>query len=218
MPAEAHHHRLMAFRAMLKPVDLSEDYAPAFSERAAVVATDMESYLTKSDLAMNSTRLTRQGQVQELTALSVAQRQELAKTHSAIRAKLSEQIASEREKALRRPDVKDPMLHYFRSKDIVEFFNSQDATKHRLLLEEAKREKDLDFLDALATAPRYNRKYDVSLVNEARAQLAEEANPTIAKLSQLRGAYDRVFETAQTIILQTAEQAGVRLPKLENET
>jgi len=83
--------------------------------------------------------------------------------------------------------------------------------QHRQVLDEMVREKDLDFLDALANAPRYKRKFDLALVTAAREQLAEEANPAIAKLAALQMAYDRVYHTAITVVKDTAERAGVHL-------
>ena len=43
----------------------------------------------------------------------------------------------------------------------------------------------------------------------AREQLAEMANPTIAKLAAQMAAYDRLYQTAATVVRETAAQVGI---------
>lgn len=206
-----HTQRLMVFRAVAKPEALPEEFAPAFKERATTLERDLVDFSTKADSVMTTRTLTREGQLQEMQRLSSNQLAEIQKAHATHRAKLTEQLDAERAKALiQQTSKEDALLKYTRHRDIVDFFNDVDPLTHRQLLDDAVREKDIDFLDALATAPRYFRKFDPTLVAAAREQLAAEANPQIAKLSSLRDAYDRVYQTAATIVKDTAEQAGIR--------
>jgi hypothetical protein len=55
------------------------------------------------------------------------------------------------------------------------------------------------------------RKFDPALVAAAREQLAEQVGPAIARPSAARAAFDRLYQTAATIVKETAEQAGIRL-------
>jgi hypothetical protein len=105
--------------------------------------------------------------------------------------------------------AEDPTVRYLRHRDILDSYNGQDPLMHHTLLAEAVREKDIDFIEALASAPRYRRKFDPALVMAAREQLAEMANPTIAKLAAQMAAYDRLYQTAATVVRETAAQVGI---------
>jgi len=206
----AHTGRLSVFNTTRRPRDLPEDFRKSFEDRADAVGVAMESFLTKFDATMTSPRLTRNGALQEVSALSVAQIAELTTNHASMRDKLTSQIDAAKAAALSRAaKPEDATLRYLRHKDIVDFYTAQDPLQHKQILDEAVREKDLDFLDALATAPRHRRKFDLTPISAAREQLASETDPAIAKLTELRASYDRMFQTAITVVRETAQSAGI---------
>jgi hypothetical protein len=208
--AKLHNQRLLVFRSMLKPQQIAEEHADGFEQRGGAIERDLVHFLTKVDETMTSRTLTREGQVNTLVTLASNHIAEIQKAHSFVRTKLTDQLAAERASALRRtPSTEDAGVRYLRQRDIIDYYGGLDSTKQRIAVNEAVREHDVEFLDALMTAPRYRRTFDTAPIAEAREQLAAETNPAIGKLSALLNAYDRVYQTAQTVIREVAAQAGV---------
>jgi hypothetical protein len=124
-----------------------------------------------------------------------------------MRDKLKVQIAAA--KVPRSAKSEEPVLRYLRHRDILNYVNAQPPTQHHVLVAQAEADGDDDFLEALATAPRYLRKVDPALVTAARERLAEAGNPEVGKLSTLLRAYDFLYNSAEQAVREAARAVGL---------
>ena len=209
MPVK-HERRLQVFRTMTGrgALDVADRYRQGFAKQGIEIERDLVNYLDKTDAIMTNPRYTRRGAKEEAALLAKAQDVELAKALEKIDAKLGLEIDTRKAAALRAPKRDhDPTLGYLKQRDMVDYFNSvKDPLQQRVVLDTAVREKDLELLDALATAPRYRRQFDMAQVNAAREQVATVVDPELDQLVALRDSHARAYNSARTVVQETLEQ------------
>jgi hypothetical protein len=205
--ASTQHPKLFVVHQARRPKELPEEFRPAFEQRADAFGVAMESYYAKVTDASTGSRFTRNGALQEIRTLSLQQLKEIDDARTAMRDKLKVQIAAA--KAPRFPKAEEPVLRYLRHRDIWTHVAAQTPEQQRVLIMQAEADGDDDFLDALATVPRYLRKVDQNLVAAARERLAEAGNPEVAKLSSLLRSYDFLYGAAEQVVREAARSVGL---------
>jgi hypothetical protein len=203
MPATTQHPKLFVLHHARRPKDLAEELRPGYEKRADAFGVSMENFYADFEAIRTSPLRTSSGKQQDVRSRSLAQLKEIHDGHrelDKLRDKINTALAQ------RPTSTEDPMLRYLRQRDAVRWVNAQEPLMHKSILNEA----DGDFVDLLATAPRYlGSKVDPSLITAARERVAEAANPEIGKLSQLLRAYEFLYNTAEQAVREAARSVGL---------
>ena len=166
-------------------------YADSFGKRITDdLQRPFDAFLDKMDAIRTSGRFSPDGERTERRAAAHTMHEQVSKVREATVGKLEQQLADARAKALqpksRSTDPLDAILREMRAKETRDHWRQLDPLMVKTRLQQTD---DPELLDMLEGGPAGFPIAPAEVIAEARIRIAEQNDPAVGELAQLRDAY-----------------------------